>query len=273
MAALRDTAVPVPPVIGYEADKEVTGAPFYMMEFVDGLVPRDSAAVTSRLDGGARRAVALNLADTLRELHDVDVDAVGLRSLARRPTGYIQRQLRRWSQQYEHGSARDLPLVRELHDRLAAEIPPEGTPAIVHGDYRLDNTIVGEDGTIRTVLDWELCTIGDPLADLGLLYVYWVPPRGREIPTLPAAGAIPGMPPIEDVIAQYARHSTCDLSHLDFYVAFGYWKLAIILEGVYTRFSAGAYGDSDGTHAAFAEVVVDLLDVGWERITGAHSQG
>ena len=260
MAALQGTVVPVPPLVGMEPDEAVTGAPFYVMEFVDGLVPRDEAAVTTTLDEDARRAVAFNLADTLADLHAVDVDEVGLGDLAKR-TDYIARQLHRWSGQYEKGSERDLPLVMQVHDRLKADIPEQGPPAIVHGDYRLDNMIVGEDGSIRAVLDWELCTLGDPLADLGLLQVYWSPPAGREMPMIPAAGSIPGVPPIEDVIARYEQRSGRDLSQLDYYVAFGYWKLAIILEGVYTRFASGAYGQTDGSHEAFGQMVIELLEL------------
>ncbi len=268
MAALQGTAVPVPPLVGNEPDEMVTGAPFYVMEFVDGLVPRDEAAVTSALDEPAREAVAFNLADTLAELHAVDVDEVGLGDLARR-SDYIARQLHRWSGQYDKGSERDLPLVMSVHDRLAAGIPEQGPPAIVHGDYRLDNMIVGEDGSIRAVLDWELCTLGDPLADLGLLQVYWSPPAGRDMPMIPAAGTIPGVPPIEDVIARYGQRSGRDLSQLDYYVAFGYWKLAIILEGVYTRFASGAYGETDGSHEAFGTLVVDLLELADEAAAKA----
>lgn len=258
MAALQDTDVPVPPLVGAETDESVTGAPFYVMEFVDGLVPRDEAAVMEAMDADARRAVGFNLADTLADLHAVDVDAVGLGDLAKR-TDYIARQLHRWSGQYEKGSERDLPLVGEVHDRLAADIPEQGPPAIVHGDYRLDNLIVGPDGSIRSVLDWELCTLGDPLADLGLLKVYWAPPAGRQMPMIPAAGTIPDVAHIDDVIARYGERSGRDLSELDYYVAFGYWKLAIILEGVYTRFASGAYGETDGSHEAFGDLVLDLL--------------
>ncbi len=265
MAALQDTAVPVPPLVGVEPSGEVLGAPFYVMEFVDGLVPRDAEVVTSRLDADARRAVMFNLADTLADLHRVDVDEVGLGNLAKR-TDYIARQLHRWSGQYEKGSERDLPLVRQVHDRLATDIPEQGPPAIVHGDYRLDNMIVGPDGSIRAVLDWELCTLGDPLADLGLLQVYWNPPAGQEMPMIPSAGSIPGAPLIEEMITRYGQQSGRDLSMLDYYVAFGYWKLAIIFDGVYTRFESGAYGHTDGSHEAFGHIVFDLLELAATKI-------
>jgi aminoglycoside phosphotransferase (APT) family kinase protein len=215
-------------------------------------------SVTATLDGPARVRVAEQLADTLAALHAVDIDDVGLGDLAKRED-YIARQLHRWKGQYEKGASRDLPLAVEVHDRLAAAIPDQGPATIVHGDYRLDNLIVGEDGTIRAVLDWELCTLGDPLADVGLLVVYWAPAAEHEMPLIPAASLIPGMPDIDDVVARYARRSGRDLSELDYYVAFGYWKLALILEGVYARFSSGAYGQTDGSHEVFGQLVHDLL--------------
>jgi aminoglycoside phosphotransferase (APT) family kinase protein len=260
MAALQPTPVPVPPLVGLEPDEVVIGAPFYVMEFVDGLVPRDADAVVAAIDEPARGRAAFALADTLADLHAVDIDAVGLGDLARRED-YIGRQLRRWQGQYEKGGSRELPLVAEVHDRLAARIPDQGTAAIVHGDYRFDNMIVGPDGEIRAVLDWELCTLGDPLADVGLLAVYWEPPAGREMPMIPAAGSIPGMPAFREVAARYAERSGRDLGELDYYVAFGYWKLAIILEGVYARFSSGAYGATDGSHEVFGQLVLDLLEL------------
>ena len=142
-----------------------------------------------------------NLADTLADLHAVDVDEVGLGDLAKR-TDYIARQLHRWSGQYEKGSERDLPLVMQVHDRLQADIPEQGPPAIVHGDSAGQHDRGGP--TARSGRCWTgACTLGDPLADLGLLQVYWSPPAGREMPMIPAAGSIPGVPPIEDVIARY----------------------------------------------------------------------
>lgn len=260
MEALQSTPVPVPALVGCEPDIEVTGAPFFVMHFVDGLVPRDVDAVRQALPWANRAKVAVSLADTLADLHGVDVDEVGLGDLGKRED-YIARQLRRWAKQLEEGSLRALPLAMEVHHRLAATIPDQGQATIVHGDYRLDNLIVGDDGTIRAVLDWELCTLGDPMADLGLLSVYWQPPGGRPLPMIPAAGVIPGFPDIEVVIDRYAARSGRDVAGLDYYVAFGYWKLAMILEGVYTRFSTGAYGDADESVETFGELVLELLEL------------
>jgi aminoglycoside phosphotransferase (APT) family kinase protein len=259
MHALQDSAVPVPPLVGLESDPEVNGAPFYVMEFVDGHVIRSVGDAEEALAPDVRRDTARGLVQTLVDLHAVDIDAVGLGDLARREE-YLARQLRRWYGQFQKGDSRDLPLVGQLHDRLVADIPEQHGTAIVHGDYRLDNVIVDDRGAIKAVLDWELCTLGDPLADLGLLVVYWTPPSATELPLIPAAGAIPGFPDSDEIVSWYAQLSGRDVSELPYYVAFGLWKLAIILEGVYSRFSAGAYGQTDDSHKVFARLVEELLD-------------
>jgi aminoglycoside phosphotransferase (APT) family kinase protein len=165
------------------------------------------------------------------------------------PDAYIARQLRRWQGQWEQSKTRELPLVDQVHERLSEQIPEQGPPAIAHGDYRLDNTIVSAGGDLLAVLDWELCTLGDPLADVGALIVYWSRPYGQG-----ATGAA-GFPPLEELIARYAERSGRDVSGLAYYDAFASWRLAVILEGVYARTRAGAYGDFraiDGLEEAVA---------------------
>ena len=174
IAALADTAVPVPPVIGLSPDDSVNGAPFYVMAFVDGPILRNrEAALTLPIEARARAADSI--VDVLAEIHAVDVDAVGLGELGRRD-GYIERQLKRWQGQWEKTKTRELPVIDAVHDRLAASVPEQGPATIVHGDYRLDNCILDDDGRIQAVLDWELCTLGDPLADVGQLCMYWTEP-------------------------------------------------------------------------------------------------
>jgi aminoglycoside phosphotransferase (APT) family kinase protein len=259
MAALRDSAVPVPPLVGYESDPAVTGAEFYVMEFVRGTVIRDADAARA-LDPGLRTTVSEDLVDVLVDLHRVDPDEVGLGELAKKDD-YIARQLHRWHGQYEQGKTRELTVVDEVHARLVADIPEQGPASIVHGDYRLDNVIVGDDGTVQAVLDWELCTLGDPLADVGLLSVYWGAPDDPVVPLLSTPTLVDGFPTREQAIARYAQRSGRDLSELDYYVAFGFWKLAIILEGVYARFSTGAYGDvPEERYREFADIVVALAE-------------
>lgn len=262
MSALQDADVPVPPVVGAEPGDHVTGAPFYVMEFVDANVirePEDAAA----LSPAARRRVAEQLADVLARLHAIEPDEVGLGDLGRRED-YLARQLHRWRGQYDKGRSRDVPMIESLHQRLVAAIPPQQGAAIVHGDYRLDNLMVDDAGDIVAVLDWELCTLGDPLADVGLLAVYWDPfGQGDGLPLIPAAAAIEGIGTFDDVLARYAARSDRELDSLDTYISFGYWKLAVILEGVLARIKAGAYGEVDAADVAtFARVVPALAQRG-----------
>jgi aminoglycoside phosphotransferase (APT) family kinase protein len=235
MDALGPTAVPVPHVAGWCADDEVNGAPFFVMDFVEGHILRgEDEAEELSLD--ARRHAAEALIDGLVAIHAVEPDAVGLGDLARRE-GYIERQLRRWYGQWEKSKTRELPAVDQVHERLSRTIPEQGPATIVHGDYRLDNTIVSADGDLRAVLDWELSTLGDPLADVGQLVVYWDRPYG-----VGATGA-DGFPDIAELTERYSERSGRDLSELAYYVAFASWRIAVILEGVYARTRAGAYGD------------------------------
>jgi aminoglycoside phosphotransferase (APT) family kinase protein len=244
ISALAPTDVPVAPVVGLCTDEAVNGAPFYVMEFVDGLVARNPEAA-ARLDVAGRRRAGEQLADVLARIHAVDPDAVGLGDLGRKE-GYVERQLRRWSGQWEKSKTRDLPVVDEVHAALAARVPEQGPATIVHGDYRLDNCMLDPDGTVAAVLDWELCTLGDPLADVGLLLVYWTD-RGDTRPALmEASTTLEGFPTSAELIAMYAAASGRDVSDVGYYVAFGYWKLACILEGVYARYRGGVMGDSSG---------------------------
>jgi aminoglycoside phosphotransferase (APT) family kinase protein len=259
IAALGPTGLPVPPALGYCADESVNGRPFYVMGFVDGHVLR-KAEVVAQLGLPARRRAGESLIDTLAGIHAVDVDAVGLGDLARRD-GYIARQLKRWYSQYQQSKGMggpDVADIDEVHDLLADRIPDQVGTAIVHGDYRLDNCIVGDDGEVRAVLDWELCTLGDPLADLGILMVYWAEPGDPSTALMESATQAPGFPSRVELRERYADRSGRDLSELDFYVAFGYWKLACVLEGVFARYAGGAGGGDPTDYRGFADQVVRL---------------
>lgn len=239
ISALEDTAVPVPKVVGACETEDVTGAPFFVMEFVDGKVVQNRE-LAEELPMDARGTLAEHLVDVLVDLHGVDPDAVGLGDLGRKED-YIARQLRRWTRQISEGSDRDLPLLSEVGSELRDRIPPQQGYGIVHGDYRLDNAIVGPDGRIAAVLDWELCTLGDVLADVGMLVMYW---GGGVLPgTQPTTAE--GFPSADEAVARYAERSDRDLSALPYYVAFAHWRLACIIEGVRTRFAKGAMGDKD----------------------------
>jgi aminoglycoside phosphotransferase (APT) family kinase protein len=269
ISALRGTPVPVPSAVGLCQDPSVTGAPFYVMGYVEGVVPRDQATVERTFGQRQRAAVTASTVDALVALHRVDPDAVGLGELGRREA-YVERQLRRWSRQWEQSKTRELPAIEEVGRRLAARVPTRQGPAtIVHGDYRLDNLILSPAGEVLAVLDWELCTLGDALADVGLLLVYWSEPGDDVLPLSSAPTALPGFPSRAEVAAAYAGGSGRDLSELDFYVALGYWKLAVILEGVYARSVMGAYGRGDDSYQAFTAVVTQLAERALEATTHA----
>jgi aminoglycoside phosphotransferase (APT) family kinase protein len=260
ISALAGTPVPVPATFGLCQDPAVTGAPFYVMGHVDGIVPRDEATVAAGLDEPARAAAASSLVDALVALHAVDPDRVGLGQLGRHH-GYLERQLARWQRQLEQSRTRPLPALDEVHRRLAANLPAQVGPArIVHGDFRLDNLVLSPAGQVLAVLDWELCTLGDPLADVGLLCVYWAEPGDETLPLGAAPTRMPGFPGRAAITEAYAARSGRDLSELDTYVAFASWKLAIILEGVVARHAGGAYGEGDDSWRGFATVVVRLAD-------------
>jgi aminoglycoside phosphotransferase (APT) family kinase protein len=256
IAALRSTPVPVPQALGLCADVSVNGSPFYVMSYVEGYVLRDAAETERALDLGFRRGASEDLVDVLVALHGLDVDAIGLGDLARRE-GYIERQLKRWhgqflrsqEQEVEAGVHRPVPLVEEVHDRLRSGVPAQQGVVLAHGDYRLDNTIVGADGRIRAVLDWELCTLGDPLADLGTLLMYW---SGGDVAR---QSSLPGFLTRAEVAERYAAASGRDIGDLGYYVAFANWRLACIMEGVYARYAAGAMASSSAGVAAFGDQV------------------
>ncbi|MEX2447454.1 MAG: phosphotransferase family protein [Solirubrobacterales bacterium] len=262
VSALGPTPVPVAPVVGLCEDESVNGAPFYVMEFVDGPVLRGLAEADAFPDEADRRAIGERVADTLVSIHAVDPDAVGLADLGRKQD-YVARQLRRWQGQWENSKTRELAAIDSVHDRLAARIPAQGPATIVHGDYRLDNMILTPAGEVAAVVDWELCTLGDPLADVGLLMVYW--PEAGEAGEEPIAlgqpaNLAPGFPTRAELRDRYAERSGRDLAELDFFVALGYWKLAIILEGVYARYKAGGYGKADAGVEYFARLVERLAE-------------
>jgi aminoglycoside phosphotransferase (APT) family kinase protein len=240
IAAVGKTSVPVAPALGLCTDEDVNGAPFYVMGFVDGVV-LDSPARAAALDPSLRVKAAFDLIDVLADLHTVDIDEIGLGDLARRG-GYIERQLKRWTTQWANSKTRELAAIDEVAQRLAARVPEQQGEVIAHGDYRFGNCLTDvEVGRINAVLDWELCTLGDPLADVGYLRVYWSDPGqpGRQNDPTSAGG----FPSYADLIERYASRTGRDLSGIDYYVAFSSWRLAVISEGVYARYLHGAMGD------------------------------
>jgi len=244
ISAVGTTDVPVPQTLAMCVDEAINDAPFYVMAFVDGVV-LDSVDKAASLPVDLRRATSEHLIDVLADLHAVDVDAVGLGELARRE-GYVERQVRRWSSQWEQSKTRDLPAIDEVARRLAAHLPEQRGSCIAHGDFRFGNCLTDVDGgRIAAVLDWELCTLGDPLADVGYLGVYWFDGEAGNLRANDPTGA-GGFPAYADLLDRYASRTGREVSGIGYYVAFSCWRLAVISEGVYARYLHGAMGAQEG---------------------------
>lgn len=249
MTGLWDTPVPVPRTLALCTDEEVLGAPFYVMERVAGHIIRDALPAGYADEPAQRRAIGEGLIDVLAVLHDVDPAAHGLGDYGK-PAGYLDRQVKRWTMQWEATpepeETNDGPDLDRLAKRLAESMPGQPTGPIVHGDYRLDNCLLDPHtpGKVAAVLDWELSTLGDPMADLGLLYVYWPESSDGDgrLSTL-AVGSVTmldGFPTRNELFERYAQRTGRDLSALPWYVGFGAFKLAVVCAGVAARGRAGA---------------------------------
>ena len=261
IAAVGKTSVPVPPALGLCEDTDVNGAPFYVMGFVDGVV-LDNVQKAKALDPSLRRQACEHLIDVLADLHAVDIDEIGLGDLARRG-GYTERQLKRWKTQWEASKTRELPAIDEVAQRLGERMPEQQGVVIAHGDYRFGNCLTDvEAGKIAAVLDWELCTLGDPLADVGYLRVYWADPgqEGRHNDPTSAGGFLS----YADLIERYANRTGRDLSGIEYYVAFSSWRLAVISEGVYSRYLHGAMGDQ-----GMSQADLDSMKTGTEQLANS----
>ena len=242
MSSLAPSGIPVPHTIGLCTDETVNDRPFFVMEFVEGHIVRDAPEAEQAFDIATRGGVGDHMAETLSALHDIDPASVGLGDLGRHE-GYIERQLKRWSEQFakmsvegvDHGGA-----VERVGEELARRVPPQQRTSIVHGDYRMDNVVLDDKGAVRAILDWELCTLGDPLADLGLLMDYWTDAGDAMSVLGHSPTTAPGFPTRPQVMEHYGSVSDLDLTQIGYYCAFGYWKLACILQGVYARYVAGA---------------------------------
>jgi aminoglycoside phosphotransferase (APT) family kinase protein len=263
LSALAPTAVPVPDAIAFCDDDTVIGAPFYLMREVEGSVLRH--AEDARLLTAAQRgALANQLVDVLADLHQVDPDAIGLADFGPR-SGYAERQLRTWGRQWQRSRTRDLPDLDKLLETLAGNLPRGGSTTLVHGDYRFDNAVVSvlPSPRITGVLDWELSTLGDPLADLATMLAYWHDPADKErvhVPVSVGLTTLPGFPSRADLAERYAAGTGRDLSRITFYLALAAMKLAVIFEGVHGRYLSGS-GVGEG-YAAADEAVPTLVSYG-----------
>jgi aminoglycoside phosphotransferase (APT) family kinase protein len=268
MHSLGPSGIPVPKTIGLCTDETVNERPFFVMEFVEGHIVRDSSEAEKAFDVATRRAIGDHMAETLSALHAVDPDSVGLGDLGRHD-GYIERQLKRWRGQFEQMSVEGVDhggVVERVGDELARRVPTQQRTAIVHGDYRLDNVVLNDRGEVRAILDWELCTLGDPLADVGMLMDYWTDPGDATSVLLFSPTTAPGFSTRAQVLEHYASVSDLDLTHIGYYCAFGYWKLACILQGVYARYVAGAGAGDQGSVDAFPAQVARLAELASQEL-------
>lgn len=233
MAALGSTAVPVPPMLGVCDDESVCAVPLVLEGLMDGTTV-ESVEVALSLEVDVRRRLSANMAHTLTAIHDVDLVAVGLSALSN-PGPYAQRQLRRWRRQWEVVSTRDWGVVLEVADALEAAAPQQTETTLVHGDFHVRNVLIDPgSGEIRAVVDWELATLGDPIADLGTMLAYW--PQASD-PELPIFGATrePGFLDHRGLVDEYANRSGRDVSSVGYWQAFALWKIGVIAEGVRRR--------------------------------------
>ena len=257
ISAVGSTGVPVPRTLGLCTDESVNGAPFYVMDFVDGEV-LDSVDKAVLLDPSLREEASFHLVDVLADLHAVDVDAVGLGDLARRD-GYVERQIRRWSTQWENSKTRDFPEIDEVVRLLGTRLPEQQGVVIAHGDFRFGNVLTDvAHGRVAAVLDWELCTLGDPLADLGYIGVYWSDGPASLLRANDPTGA-GGFPTYARIVDRYASRTGRDVSAVDYYVAFSCYRLAVISEGVYARYLNGAMGDQQGVDVGAMKTSTEAL--------------
>lgn len=243
MDALTGSPVPVPRLIGLCQDEAVNGRDFYMMHFLDGVIVRD-IEIGRTIEPAARTAMCHELIKTLVALHRVDIDEVGLGNLAKR-SGYIERQVKRWSGQWDKSKTRELPLFDRVGDELIKRLPADAKTTIAHGDYRLSNCMMDPTGPVTGVLDWELCTLGDPMADLAGLLGYWHDPADPDTGGDNETTGLDGFLTQEEMAGLYADEMQVSLELVDYYRGFASWRLASIAEGVYARYVNGQQGSQD----------------------------
>lgn len=256
ISGVARTDVPVPPALALCTDDSVNDAPFYIMEFIDGHVLEEPSNVEKILpDPALRRTLSVAVIEALAALHQADVDSIGLGDLARKEA-YLDRQLKRWRGQWEKSKTRELPAMERLYEILIASKPEQRYTGIVHGDFRLGNMLARPDGSIAAVLDWELCTLGDTLADLGYLLNNWAEPDEPAMRMMPTAAG--GFLTRDEMTRLYAERTGRTVADIQYYRAFQAWRLAAIVEGVASRYLQGVMGDPNADASIF-QMQVDQL--------------
>ena len=240
ITAVSKSAVPVPETRGLCEDEGVNGSPFYVMDYVEGLVPHKAEAVND-MPLGERHSFGVHVAEVLSDLHGVDPSDIGLGDLARKEA-YLERQLKRWTKQWEATKTHEIPEMDESLRLLKEDLPQQIGASIVHGDYRPGNMMI-RSGRMVALLDWELCTLGDPLADVGYWMNNWPQPGEEGADASPTgSGGFPDRPELLDI---YADKTGRSLERINYYRAFSHWRLAAIVQGVYKRYLVGAMGDQE----------------------------
>ncbi len=265
LSVLHRAYAPAPRALLFCEDPEVVGAPFFVMERRRGVVIRRGipAAYAGRLDAPHRMGVAL--VDALADLHAVDFESLGLEALGK-PTGFVERQIEGWRGRWEKARLEDVPDMDRVHAWLRDHRPPEGAAALVHNDYKLDNVMLAADdpGRLVAVLDWDMCTLGDPLSDLGALLTYWTEPSDpapfRAMAMMPTD---PGFPSRDEMVRRYAERSSRDVSGIAFYHVLGLYRLAVIAAQIYVRFRRGQ--TQDRRFAAFGPLIPVMASAARER--------
>jgi aminoglycoside phosphotransferase (APT) family kinase protein len=272
ISGLGPTDVPVPPALGLCREESVNDAPFYVMDYVDGVVLTTGELSAETFPGeDERRRLGEHVIDVLAALHTLEPGDVGLGDLGRREA-YLDRQLRRWRTQWEKSKTRELAAMEETYELLLAAKPEQKYTGIVHGDYRLGNMLVRPEGRVAAVLDWELCTLGDTLADVGYVMNNWAQPGEPAVRGALGPTAIGGFPTREEFVSRYCELTGHEVTSIDYYRSFQSWRLAAIVEGVLARYMKGVMGDPSANTALFRAQVDNLANTALELIrasTGA----
>lgn len=268
--SMLHNAYPAPTPLLYCTDETVIGASFYVMERVRGVILRRQLPQGLTLDTETARRLSESFIDNLAALHNLDYNALGLGDLGK-PVGYLERQVKGWIERYHGSKTEELPEVERITDWLARNMPALGDASLIHNDYKYDNMILAEDDIthIKAVLDWEMCTLGDPLSDLGTALAYWVnaddPPEVQMIGWGPTG--IPGSLTRAQIAQRYAEKTGRDTSHIVFYYVFALFKVAVIIQQIYFRYYHGL--TKDQRFATLGNVAKLLLRVG----LGAANRG
>lgn len=270
LASLHGT-VPVPRVYATCDDLSVIGVPFVIMEHLDGIILRTPADVEAYADSETRARAGLSLVDALIDLHAVDVGTTSLSGLAGR-TDYVVRQLHRWDANWKHTRTRDLPDLAAAHDWLVANVPAHVHPVVIHGDFRLDNCMLDERGNVLGLLDWELATVGDPMADLGQLLVYWAEPSDDFTALASPPTSAGGFPTRDELASRYVQATGDDPVRLQYFITFNWWKVACILENVYSRMLHRVMGEVDRPPESFGDQARALAAMARRRVQ-MHKEG